>query len=173
MSVHGHSCRLHLGPAADSTPVVAALAQGPVLAPPTAAAATAAGTPFSHGSGLFFFDHVLPCSSSAAPIGTKLIGANSTNIPTWGFQKHTLAFRDKTFTHDFLLTIVATPLLDLDFFRKFQLCPSTPCKHRYWTKTKGQSHHCMSPVNMAPPPRSAATASRASAAPAREVRKVP
>jgi hypothetical protein len=33
MSVHGYSCRLHLGPAADSTPVIAALAQGPVLAP--------------------------------------------------------------------------------------------------------------------------------------------
>ncbi len=195
MSVHGHSCRLHLGPAADSTPRRCCIGTGTGPGPPTAAAATAAGTPgaghpptatpvgcrprrplpgkwqwnllvpqqilaqisqmhfslplagkrcalpmkqllhqeetaeittttamsFSHGFGLFFlqiviplrfrshFEHVLPCSSSAAPIGTKLIGANGTNIPTWGFQNHTLDFGDKTFTHDFLLTKVATP----------------------------------------------------------------
>jgi hypothetical protein len=34
--------------------------------------------------------------------GPKLIGANGTSIPTWGFQKKTLVFGDKTFTHDFL-----------------------------------------------------------------------
>jgi hypothetical protein len=40
------------------------------------------------------------------PLGPKLIWATGANIPTWGFQKHTLAFKDKTFTDDFLLAKV-------------------------------------------------------------------
>jgi hypothetical protein len=71
---------------------------------------------FSHGSGLLFLKDshsklsfivdsgatlsILPCSSSAVPSGPKLIGANGANIPTWGFQKRTLAFGNKSFTHE-------------------------------------------------------------------------
>ncbi len=40
---------------------------------------------------LSHFEHVLPGSSLAAPLGTKLIGANGASIPTWGFQKRTMA----------------------------------------------------------------------------------
>jgi hypothetical protein len=92
---------------------------------------------FSHGSGLLFFKDkhsklsflvysratfsILPCSSAAVPIGPQLIWANGTSIPTLGFQIHTLAFGDKTFTHDLLFAKVVTPILGLDFFRKFQL----------------------------------------------------
>jgi hypothetical protein len=47
---------------------------------------------------------ILPCSSSVTPLG-----ANGANIPTCGFQKYTLAFGDKSFTHDFLLAKAATP----------------------------------------------------------------
>jgi hypothetical protein len=92
---------------------------------------------FSHGSGLLFLKDshsklsflvdsgaklsILPCSSSAMASGPKLNGANGANIPTWGFQKRTLAFGNKFFTHEFLLAKVATPILGLDFLRKFQL----------------------------------------------------
>jgi hypothetical protein len=58
---------------------------------------------------------------SAEPLSSKLIRANGAHIPTWEFQKQTLAFGNKTFTYDFLLAKRATPILSLDFFRKFQL----------------------------------------------------
>jgi hypothetical protein len=45
---------------------------------------------------------ILPCSSEAAPLGPKFIGANGTSIPTGGFKKKPLVFKDKTFTRDFL-----------------------------------------------------------------------
>jgi hypothetical protein len=95
---------------------------------------------FSHGSGLLFLKDshsklsflvdsratmsILPCSSSAAPSGPKLIGANGANIPTWRFQKCTLAFGNKSFTHEFLLAKVATPILGLDFLEVPAVHPS-------------------------------------------------
>jgi hypothetical protein len=100
----------------------------------TAELKTATAMSFSHGSGLLFLkdsDHsflvdsgatlsILLCSSSVAPSGPKLIGANGANIPPW-VQKHTLAFSNRSFTHELLLSKVATPILGLDFLRKFQL----------------------------------------------------
>jgi hypothetical protein len=90
---------------------------------------------FLHGSGLLFLKDkhsklsflvesgatlsILPCSSAVVPLGPKLIGANGASIPPWGFQKHTLPFGDKTFTHDLLFAKVATPILGLVFFIKF------------------------------------------------------
>ncbi len=103
----------------------------------TAEIKTATAMSFSHGSGLLFLKDshsklsflvdfgatlsILPCSSSAEPSGQKIIGANGANIPTWGFQKRILAFRNKSFTHEFSLAKVATPILGLDFLRKLQL----------------------------------------------------
>ena len=92
---------------------------------------------FSHGSGLLFLRDphsklnflvdsgatlsIIPFTSSQTPLGPKLIGANGAQIPTWGFQKQTVTFGSQQYTHDFLLAKVATPILGLDFFRRFHL----------------------------------------------------
>jgi hypothetical protein len=149
---------------------------------------------FSHGSGLLFLKDshsklsslvdsgatlsILPCSSSTAPSGPKLIGANGANIPTWGFQKRTLAFGHKSFTHEFLLAKVATPILGLDFLRKFQLSIH-PLQAQVLDKDQRPltSQYVAAATTPPPtvkpisPPRSAAAANPAPAAPPREVRK--
>ncbi len=111
------------------------------------------------------FEHVLPYSSSVTPLSTKLIGAKDANIPFGDFKTY---FGDKTFTHSFLRTKVATPTFRfLDFFRKFQLSIH-PLQAQVLDKDQrlivitslyvAFAVMPTPPVNMTPPSRSATTA---------------
>jgi hypothetical protein len=154
---------------------------------------TATAMSFSHGSGLLFLKDshsklsflvdsgatlsILPRSSSTAPSGPKLIGANGANIPTWGFQKRTLAFGNKSFTHEFLLAKVATPILGLDFLRKFQLsihplqAQVLDKDQRPLTSLYVAAATTSPPTVLISSPRYATAVNSAPAAPPREVKK--
>ena len=97
---------------------------------------------FSHGSGLLFLTDqktntnflvdtgaslsILPHISNNPSSGPRLIGANGDKISTWGYKTLSLKFGPAHFTFQFLLAAVATPILGLDFFKKFNLtiCPA-------------------------------------------------
>ena len=157
---------------------------------------TATAMSFSHGSGLLFLRDphsklnflvdsgatlsIIPFTSSLTPLGPKLIGANGAQIPTWGFQKQTVTFGSQQFTHDFLLAKVATPILGLDFFRKFQLSiHPLQCQvldkagnplSTLFAAVAAADNPPQQEVSKDTPPRSAAAAT-APAAPAQEVRR--
>ena len=132
---------------------------------PTIHVHTATAMSFSHGSGLLFLRDsnskmnflvdtgaslsIVPFSSTQTPLGPKLIGANGAKIPTWGFQKQILRFGDQTFTHDFLLAKVATPILGLDFFKKFQLSI-----HPLHTQVLDKAHRPLTTLSPRQPPHS-------------------
>ena len=123
------------------------------------------------------FEHVLPGSSLAAPLGTKLIGANGASIPTWGFQTKTIKIGTTQFEHEILLAKVAIPILGLDFFRKFQLSIH-PLQCQVMDKAGQPISAIFAAAADKPPqqevrslPRSDAAADRAPAAPTQEVRK--
>jgi hypothetical protein len=61
---------------------------------------------------------ILLHSSSAAPTGPHLAGANGKQIPAWGFRR---CFSGQNFELDFLLAAVATPILGMDFLARFEL----------------------------------------------------
>jgi len=112
------------------------------------------------------------------PSGPKLIGANGANIPTWGFQKRTSAFGNKSFTHEFLLAKVVTPIIGLDFLRKFQLSIH-PLQAQVLDKDQRPltslyvAAATTPPATVKPisPPRSADAANSAPATPPREVKE--
>jgi hypothetical protein len=49
---------------------------------------------------------IIPFSSSQTPFGPKLLGANGTSIPTWGFQIKTSKIGTNTFEHEFLTRLL-------------------------------------------------------------------
>ena len=161
---------------------------------------TATAMPFWLGSSLLFLrdNHsklnflvdtgaslsIIPFTSANIPLGQKLIGANGAQIPTWGFQTRTLAFGNQQFTHDFLLAKVATPILGLDFFKKFQLsihplqCKVIDKAHNPITTIFAAAAATAHPpphqeVRKTTPPRSYAAVTKTPAAPTREVSQTP
>jgi hypothetical protein len=155
---------------------------------------TATAMSFSHGSDLMFLRDsyklnflvdsgaslsIIPFSSSLMPFGPKLLGANGTSIPTWGFQTKTSIIGTNTFEHEFLLAKVAVPILGLDFFMKFQLSihplqcqeldkAGNPISAIFAVATAAANQNPQQEVRSLPS--SDAAAAMASAAPTREVR---
>jgi hypothetical protein len=43
-----------------------------------------------------------------------MVGANGKQIPAWGFRRRTVCFSGQNFEFDFLLAVVATPLLAME-----------------------------------------------------------
>jgi hypothetical protein len=64
---------------------------------------------------------ILPHSSSAPPTGPHLMGANGNIVPVWGRRCQIVTFASQDFKLDFFLAAVATPIIGMDFLRKFEL----------------------------------------------------
>ena len=64
---------------------------------------------------------LLPHKSNAKCAGPRLIGANSSPIRSWGFQRQTVQFGPHAFVFDFVLADVARPILGFDFLRRHHL----------------------------------------------------
>jgi hypothetical protein len=91
---------------------------------------------------------IVPCNQNSSPSSPLLKGADGQLIPSWGFVKKTVQFQGKLFTYTFLQAAVASPLLGIDFLRKFKVIVSH-CKSPKWS-SKGlnplalfadQNHH--------------------------------
>ena len=80
---------------------------------------TLSGTKFLVDTGASL--SILPFTSNAAQSGPKLVGVQGTAIPTWGYQQKTVVFGTARFTFNFLLANVATPIIGVDFLKKFRL----------------------------------------------------
>jgi predicted aspartyl protease len=64
---------------------------------------------------------ILLHSSIADQSGPKLVGVQGTATSTWGFQQKTIVFGKARYTFNFLLAIVAMPIIGADFLKKFRL----------------------------------------------------
>jgi hypothetical protein len=76
---------------------------------------------------------IVPNSQNSSPSGPLLKGADGQPIPSWGFIKKAVQFQGKLFTSTFLHATVASPILGIDFLRKFKVTvsprnqPNTVC----------------------------------------------
>jgi hypothetical protein len=64
---------------------------------------------------------IVPCNQNFSPSSPLLKGADGQPIPSWCFIKKTVLFQGKLFTSSFLQAAVASPILGIDFFRKFKV----------------------------------------------------
>ncbi len=64
---------------------------------------------------------IVPFNQNSSPSGPLLKGADGQPIPSWGFIKKTVQFQSKFFTSSFLQAAVASPILGIDFLRKFKV----------------------------------------------------
>jgi hypothetical protein len=67
---------------------------------------------------------IVLCSKNTNPSGPLLKGADGQPIPSLGFIKKTVQFQGKLFTASFLQAAVASPILGIDFLRKFKVTVS-------------------------------------------------
>jgi hypothetical protein len=67
---------------------------------------------------------IVPCNQYLSPSGPLPKGADGQPIPSWGLIKQTVQFQGKLFTSTFLQAAVASPILGIDFLRKFKVIVS-------------------------------------------------
>lgn len=64
---------------------------------------------------------ILPHTSTLPPSGPKIMAADKTPIPCWGWKRMTIVSGKRTFVWNFLLAAVGFPLVGADFLGYYKL----------------------------------------------------